>query len=90
MVFGAFYSSISVAVLILAVASWALFWGALSAAILAIWRTPNLHSLWMGLAGPIGPFIALALGLTSPRVPTTTGVFEIEDPPTSSGPQVGT
>ena len=63
MLFAAFYSESSLAVLVILVASWVLFWGTLSAAVLAIWRRPNLHSLWMGIAGPFGLLIALTLGL---------------------------
>ena len=84
-IFAAFYSSTSVAVLAIAVASWALFWGTLSAAILAIWRTPNLHSLWLGFAGPIGPLIAIGLGVTR-RQPAPDDIIDVGPPPTT-GPR---
>ena len=87
MVLAAFYSSITTVVLAISIASWVLFWGTLSAAILAIWRRPNLHGLWMGLAGPIGPLIAVGLGLTRPRQPDESApVAELEVPP-STGPR---
>ena len=87
MVLAAFYSSISIAVLMLAVLAWVLFWGALSAATLAIWRAPNLHSLWMGLAGPIGPLIALGVGMTGRRTSSPDQVIDVEGRPSSSGPR---
>lgn len=91
MVLAAFYSSISVAVVAVAVLSWVLFWGTLSAAVLAIWRAPNLHSLWLGLAGPFGPLIALGFGVAQPK-PADAGEDEQASPPPidqppSSGPR---
>ena len=92
MVLAAFYSSTSVAVLVIALVSWVLFWGTLSAAILAIWRAPNLHSLWMGLAGPIGPFIAVGIGLARPKPLESQANLDSEpaalEPPRTSGPRV--
>ena len=88
MLFAAFYSTASLAVLVFSLASWILFWGTLSAAVLAIWRRPNLHSLWMGFAGPVGPFVALALGLARPKNSGSAedaGKFE---PPSAPDPQV--
>ena len=87
MVLAAFYSSASVAALFMAILSWVLFWGALSAAVQAILGAPNLHSLWMGLAGPFGPLIALGVGMTGRRTSSPDQVIDVEGRPSSSGPR---
>lgn len=87
MVLAAFYSSVSVAALLMAILSWVLFWGALSAAVQAIWRAPSLNSLWMGLAGPFGPLIALGLGVAGRRTSRPDQVIDVEGRPTSGGPR---
>ena len=73
LMFAGIISSHGTALAVATLASWALFWGAMSAAVLARWRSPSQWWLAIGLLGPFGPLIALLVGLGGNRIEARRG-----------------
>ena len=62
---GAVTTSVTVIAVFVALASWVLFWGAMSAVVLANRCRVNRYAFVLGLLGPVGPAIALTIVLAA-------------------------
>lgn len=64
-VFGGLITTSSSALFTILVIIWLAVWGVVSLAVIAVWRRPRLPWLALGVVGPVGPLVALLVGLVA-------------------------
>jgi hypothetical protein len=63
MIFAGLITTSSSALFAILCVAWGVVWGVLSLAVIGVWLRPRFPWLLLGLLGPLGPFIALIVGL---------------------------
>lgn len=64
-VFSGLITTSSSALFTILVIMWLAVWGVVSLAVIAVWRRPRLAWLALGVVGPVGPLVALLVGLVA-------------------------